>query len=180
LINPGKSFIQVGKFNEKLKVLEDLVKKSGDTLYTPIIATLVELASRQNFSDQRLLQAILKNLKLLEDSLRKFRAEKEHDMNDGLKALKAQEENLASQLDDYHHLEQRYVSDVHEANENIELLNALVLNLAVEITRKNDELRSIVHLCDTENEMFKAGQKRTALIKKDLNEAMGHVLSLHK
>jgi polyhydroxyalkanoate synthesis regulator phasin len=180
LINPGKSFIQVDKFNEKLKNLESLIKKSGDSLYAPIIETLVQLASQQNFSDQKILHAILKNLKELETSLQKFKTEREHDMNVGLKNLRAQEENLTSQLADYLHLEQKYYSDVAEANQNIEILNAELLNLNNEITRKTEELHNLVHLCDTENDMFKAGTQRMELIKKDLSQASNHAINLKK
>jgi len=179
LVNPGKSFIQVGKFNEKLQNLQALVKKSGDSMYEPIIATLVSLASEQNFSNQKILAAILKNLKDLETSLTKFKAEKELSMNAGLKILKAQEENLTSQLEDYHHLEQRNVSDVAEANQNIDLLNSDITNLTSEITRKTEEFTAIQHLCDRENEMFKAGSQRIGLIKKDLKEAAQHAVDLH-
>jgi len=165
---------------KKLKNLQELVQRSGDTLYTPIIQTLVQLASEQNFSDQKILQAILKNLKELETNLRNFKAEKEKDLNVTLKALKAQEENLSGQLDDYHKLEQRYLSDVAEANQNTELLNADLLNLSNEITRKQEELANIAHLCETENSMFTAGAQRIALIRKDLSDATSDVISLAK
>jgi hypothetical protein len=178
LINPGKSFIQVEKFNAKLKDLQALIKRSGDSLYTPIIATLVQLASEQNFSDQGILKAILKNLKELQDNLTKFRAEREASMNVTLKNLKAQEENLNSQLEDYHHLEQRYVSDVAEAHQNTQLLNTEITNLNTEIKRKQDEFESIVHLCNTEEEMFKTGTKRMELIRTDLDAAVKNAISL--
>jgi len=180
LNSAGKSFIQVEKFNAKLKDLQALIRKSGDTMYTPIIETLVQLASEQNFSDQKILQAILKNLKALEDNLRKFKAGQEYAMNATLSTLKAQEENLSGQLEDLLHLEQRYTSDVAEANQNIELLNTHITNFNSEIARKQDELKAVQHLCDTENEMFKAGQQRMDLIKKDLDAAAGHNLDLHK
>jgi len=179
LLNPGKSFIQVGKFNEKLQNLQNLVKSSGDSMYEPIIATLVSLASEQNFSDQKILAAILKNLKALDTSLLKFKEEKRHAMEEGMKQLKAIEENLQSQLEDHHHIEQKCVSDVAEANQNIDLLNTEITNLNSEITRKTDEFKAIEHLCATENNMFKNGSKRIALIKKDLAEASGHALNLH-
>jgi septal ring factor EnvC (AmiA/AmiB activator) len=177
---PGKSFIQITKFTEKLKDLQELVKKSGDTMYTPIIETLVQLASQQNFSDQKLLNTILKNLKALEDNLRKFKKEKEHDLDVTLKNLKAQEENLTAQLQDYHHLEQRYMSDVAEANTNTELLTGQLLIIAGEIARKQDEIRSLGHLCDTENDFFKTSTSRLAAIKKNVVDATNIVMALHK
>jgi len=179
LLNPGKSFIQVNEFNSKLKDLQMLVKKSGDTLYTPIIATLVELASEQNFSDQKILKAILSNLKALEENINKFKAEKKTALKVTLKTLKAQEQNLVGQLQDYAHLEQRYVSDVTEANENTAVLTDTLLNLNNEIARKEDELRNIDHLCDTENKMFKDGVTRVDAVKKDVNNAINHVMNLH-
>ena len=180
LVNPGKSFIQLSNFNQKLSNLESLIKKSGDTMYTPIIETLVQLASGQNFSDQGILKAILKNLNALEMNLTKFKKDKEVSMNVTLKNLKSQEENLVSQLDDYHHLEQRYVSDVSEANQNINLLTQDVLSLNGEITRKSEELRNIAHLCDTENDMFKLGKERLAAVKEGLKVALTHQMSLKK
>ena len=180
LTNPGTSFVQVKKFNKKLVDLKALIKRSGDGLYTPIIETLVQLASEQNFSDQKILSAILKNLKELETSLNKFKVERENSMNVTLKNLKAQSENLNGQLEDYHHLEQRYFSDVSEATQSTQLLNTEITNLSAEITRKTDELRSVTHLCNTENEMFSAGTKRMELIRSDLSLAVEHVMTLSK
>ena len=180
LINPGQSFVQIRKFNEKLAHLNELIKRSGDSLYTPIIATLVELASEQNFSDQKILSTILKNLKELENSLNAFRLERENAMNVTLKSMKAQEDNLAAQLTDYHHLEQRYASDVFEASQNTQLLNTEITNLNSEITRKQDELQSVTKLCDTENEMFTAGTQRMEMIKSDLTLAAENVISMSK
>jgi len=179
LLNPGKSFIQVDAFNSKLKDLQNLVKKSGDSLYTPIIETLVALASEQNFSDQKILKAILSNLKSLEQNITKFKAEKKTALKVTLKTLKAQEENLIGQLQDYAHLEQRYVSDVTEANQNTALLTETLSNLNNEIARKQDELRNIDHLCDTENKMFKDGVTRVDAVKKDVNSAISEVMNLH-
>ena len=180
LTNPGQSFVQVKKFNQKLAGLEALIKRSGDSLYTPIIETLVQLASEQNFSDQKILSAIMKNLKELETSLNLFKVERENSMNVTLKNLKAQQENLNGQLEDYHHLEQRYFSDVSEATQSTQLLNTEITNLSAEITRKTDELRSVTHLCNTENEMFSAGTKRMELIRSDLSLAVEHVMTLSK
>jgi DNA repair exonuclease SbcCD ATPase subunit len=157
LMNPGKSFIQIEKFNDKLATLQALIKKSGDSLYTPIIETLVQLASEQNFSDQKILQAILKNLKALETNLLQFKGERETAMNTTLKNLRAQEENLNGQSQDYNHLEQRYASNIHEAEQNTSLLQTEVSNLNTEIARKQSELENITHLCNTENDLFKSG-----------------------
>jgi hypothetical protein len=182
LINPvpRHSFIQIEKFTQKLKDLQELVQKSGDTMYTPIIQTLVQLASQQNFSDQKLLNTILKNLKALEDSLLKFKKEKEHDLDVTLVNLKAQEENLTAQLQDYHHLEQRYVSDVSEATTQTALLESQLLNFATEVARKQDEIRSLNHLCDTENEFFKTSKSRVAAIKQNVVDATNIAMALHK
>lgn len=177
LLNPG-SFVQIKKFNEKLNTLQSLIQKSGDTMYTPIIQTLISLASQGNFSDQKILRAILDNLKQLETSLNNYKKERETDMNVNLKNLKAQEENLNGQLNDYHKLEQRGVSDVHEANQNTELLNTEITNLTSEIARKRDEFKAIEHLANTENAMFKSGIQRIELMRKDVSEASNHVISL--
>jgi chromosome segregation ATPase len=180
LMNPGKSFIQIEKFNDKLATLQALIKKSGDSLYTPIIETLVQLASEQNFSDQKILQAILKNLKALETNLLQFKGERETAMNTTLKNLRAQEENLNGQSQDYNHLEQRYASNIHEAEQNTSLLQTEVSNLNTEIARKQSELENITHLCNTENDLFKSGSQRMQLIKADLDLAVNHAMALVK
>jgi hypothetical protein len=180
LVNPGKAFVQISKFNEKLNNLQELIKKSGDNMYTPIIETLVQLASEGNFSDQRILQSILKNLHDLEVNLQKFKTEREHDMKVNMKNHRAQEENLTSQLGDYMHLEQKYLSDIAEAHQNISVLNTEILNLNTEITTKNEEAHNIAHLCNTENDMFKSGTQRINLIKHDLNAAVNSNMNLHK
>jgi len=181
LINPaGKSFIQIGTFNEKLKDLETLIKKSNDPLYTPILETLVQLASEQNFSDQKILKAILKNLNALAANIRKFKKDLKASLKSTLITLKKQEENLIQQLQDYHHLEQRYTSDVVEANENTGILNEALLSLASEVAKKEGELRNIGHLCDTENKMFKDGLQRLSTMKKDVTDAVNTIMDLNK
>jgi chromosome segregation ATPase len=179
LINPGQ-FVQIQKFNDKLKNLQELIKKSGDSLYTPIIQTLVELASEQNFSDQKILKAILSNLNQLQASLESFKKERETALNVTLKNLKAQEENLNGQLNDYHKLEQSAVSSINEANQNTVVLNTEITNLTAEIDRKNEEYKSIQHLCETEQKTFQDGTKRINLIREDLKSATNHIIDLAK
>jgi len=101
-------------------------------------------------------------------------------MNTTLKNLRAQEENLNGQSQDYTHLEQRYASNIREAEQNTQLLQTEVSNLNSEIARKQSELENVTHLCNTENELFKSGTQRMQLIKADLDLAVSHAISLVK
>ena len=172
LIKPtGRSFVQL-KFHRKLADLQDMVRKSGDTLYTPIIAILIGFASEQNFSKQNLLKQILLNIHKLKANIEKFKGEKEGSMNSKMMMVKTQEENLESQIGDYQHLSERYVSIVTEAHQNMALLNTDFSNLQSEIGRKNTELETLNKLCEEENTMYKKGIDRIVLIKEGITEAL--------
>ena len=129
LIKPtGKSFVQI-KFHTKLNKLQKLVRNSGDAFYTPILTALINLASEQNFSDQKILKQILINLAKLKINIEKFKAEKESTMNQLMTTLKSQEQNLESQIGDFQHLSERYVSTVTEAHQSMDILNTDFTNL---------------------------------------------------
>lgn len=171
LINPtGRSFVQL-KFDSKLNHLNRLISKSGETFYTPIIATLVQFASEQNFSNQSILKQILVTIHKLRENIEKFKAEKEGSMNNRMMLLKKQEENLDSQIVDYQHMSEKFVSIVSEAHQNMALLNREFTNLQSEIGRKNTELETLNRLCEEENTMYKTGIDRILLIKEGIREA---------
>jgi len=169
--SPGKSFVQL-RFHNKLENLQELVAKSHDTLYTPILTTLINLATEQNFSNQKVLKQILLNLRRLRINIEKYKAEKEMAMNEQMKVLKQEEENLESQIGDYQHLSERYVSVVVEAHQNMALLNRDFTNLKSEIERKNSELETVNHLCEEEDTMYKKGINRIITIKEGISEAL--------
>jgi len=172
LLTPsGKSFVQL-KFHKSLESLQELVMRSHDTLYTPILSTLITLATEQNFSNQNVLKQILLNLRKLKMNIEKFKAEKEMAMNDQMRILKQEEENLESQIGDYQHLSERYVSIVVEAHQNMALLNRDFTNFQSEIARKNSELETVNHLCEEEDTMYKKGINRISLIKEGISEAL--------
>ena len=137
LIKPSaRSFVQL-KFHRKLKDLQELIEKSGNSHYSPIISALIGFASEENFSNQSILKQILLNIHKLKSNIEKFRAEKEGSMNNRMVLLKKQQENLESQIVDYQHLSERYVSIVTEAHQNMALLNREFTNLQSEIGRKH-------------------------------------------
>jgi len=174
------SLIQLNKFNENLGKLQALIAKSGDALYTPIIQTLVELATEGHFSDQAVLRKILTTLAQLKASVEKFRDEKHKQLNETMVLYKSQEENLESQIVQYSKLGERYLSVVAEAHQNMDVLSKDVANLRDEIRRKESESMQISHLCDLENKVFKNGKSRVALVIKDLQDALGQVQTLSK
>jgi len=134
--------IQLKKFNKKLAKLKALIEKSGDTLYTPIIATLVELASQQNFSDQGLLKNILARIADLEKAFAKFKTEREAYFNLTMKNLKEQEENLTSQIQDLVKLRHALLSTIAEASQAMEILSKDITNLTSEMARKKKRRNS--------------------------------------
>jgi len=178
LLNPTtKSFIQV-KFNKKLTKLQEMVKKSGDILYTPLISALVELAAEGHFSDQTILKKILKTLGELRKNIEKFRADKETELNESMKTYKSQEQNLEDQIFDYTKLGSSYVSVSAEAHQSMQILTKDIQSLGDEVKRKQAEALSVSHLCDLENNLFKGGKKRMDLIIGDLKTALGQAQQL--
>ena len=172
LIKPsGRSFVQL-KFHKKLFDLQQLLSRTGETLFTPIISTLVQLASEQNFSNQHILKQILLNLRKLRASIEKYKAEKESGMNSKMVLLKQQQDNLESQISDYKRLSERYVSIITEADHNMGLLNNDFSNLQTEVGRKSTELLSLNKLCEEENTMYKKGINRIVEIKDGIREAL--------
>jgi hypothetical protein len=153
--------------------LQELLQKTGDTLYTPIITALVNLASESSFSDQSVLKQILFNLRKLRANIEKFKGEKEYDMNNRMVILKKEQENLESQIGDYQHLSERYVSIVTEAHQNMDLLNKDFSNIQAEVERKNSELQNLNHLCEEENTMYKRGINRIIEVKDGIRNALG-------
>lgn len=172
LIKPtGRSFVQL-KFHRRLDQLQALLQKTGDNFYTPVISTLVSLASETNFADQRILKQILLNIRNLRASIEKFKSEKEYAMNEKMVILKKQQENLQSQIGDFQHLAERYVSIVTEAHQNMDLLNKDFSNLQAEIQRKSGEMENLNHLCEEENTMYKKGIGRILEIKDGIRTAL--------
>lgn len=172
LIKPtGRSFVQL-RFHKKLDDLQQLLSKTGETFFTPIISTLVELASEQEFSNQHILKQILLNLRKLRSSIEKFKAEKESTMNSKMILLKQQQDNLESQISDYKRLSERYVSVITEAEHNMNLLNSDFSNIQTEVGRKTTELESLNKLCEEENTMYKRGINRIVEIKEGIKDAL--------
>ena len=149
-----------------------MIEKSGNSHYSPIISALIGFASEENFSNQSILKQILLNIHKLKSNIEKFRAEKEGSMNNRMVLLKKQQENLESQIVDYQHLSERYVSIVTEAHQNMALLNREFTNLQSEIGRKHTELDTLYKLCEEENSMYKKGIDRIVLIKEGIREAL--------
>jgi hypothetical protein len=93
------SLVQVNEFSTKLKELKDLLSNSKDSIYSPIISTLLELStSETNFSDQAILHKIHRTLISLAKSLASFRKKQEDSFHNDLKVLGVQSQNTRSRV----------------------------------------------------------------------------------
>jgi len=171
--------IQLKKFNKKLAKLKTLIEESGDTMYTPMIATLVDLASQHNFSDQGVLNTLLKNINNLEQAFRKYRTERETYFNDTMKTLKSQEENLTSQIHDLVKLRHSLLSSIAEASQAMEILSKDIANITSEMARKKSEGTQIGSLCDIETSSFKAGSALVTAVNSQITDAIAACQQLH-
>jgi chromosome segregation ATPase len=155
---PG-ALVQVSKFQEKLAELKSLLNNNSDSLYSPMISVLLDLATEQNFSDQTVLRKILQNLNNLDKALREFRAKQETTLNSEMKNIKKQIKNVKGRIRAYRRMRQQAVSKAIDANHYISFYNHEITHFNAEKGRMTDELHLFEKLCAFEKKVHITGSK---------------------
>jgi chromosome segregation ATPase len=157
LLNRSPSaLVQVNKFQEKLAELKSLLNNHSDSLYSPMVGVLLDLATSQNFSDQAVLRKILQNLNNLDAALRNFRNKQESSLNSEVASLKKQTSNVKSRIRAYHRMKQQSYSKVLDATNYINFYRQEQNHFNAELGRQNDELNLFTKLCSFERNIHKS------------------------
>jgi len=148
LLNRSPSaLVQVNKFQEKLAELKSLLNNNSDSLYSPMIGVLLDLATEQNFSDQTVLRKILQNLNNLDAALRNFRTKQESSLNTEVGSLRKQTRNVKSRIRAYHRMKQQAYSKVLDATNYINFYRHEQTHFTSEQGRQTNELNLFEKLC---------------------------------
>jgi len=153
--SPG-ALVQVNKFQQKLAELKSLLNNNSDSLYSPMIGVLLDLATEQNFSDQAVLRKILQNLKNLDAALRNFRAKQEAALNSEIKSIRKQIRNVKQRIRAYHRMKQQAYSKVIDATNYINFYKHEKEHFTAEQSRQTDELNLFKKLCTFERNVHKS------------------------
>jgi septal ring factor EnvC (AmiA/AmiB activator) len=146
----GHSFVQLNKFTDKLNELKGMLNSETDSLYTPLVSVLLELASEQNFTDQTIMKKILENINNLESNLRTFRQQKESGLNSELKNLKSTGINLGKIINAYENMRAQSFSKKIDAQHYIHFYTNEITHFNAEKARKTDELGLLQKICNFE------------------------------
>lgn len=142
------SFVQLHTFNDKLRQLNSLMIKSKDTTYTPLVATLLQLAQVHGFADQKILGQIMNVLTKLEGNLKEFRKKQNTDGKANIESLKARAEEKIKQIRSIAIMVAEGDSEYLD-NENISKNAAQEIDAVDrEIERKQLEMRFWKKICD--------------------------------
>jgi len=144
------SFVQLNKFTDKLNELQGMLNNDNDSLYSPLVSVLVELASEQNFSDQKMLQNILQNINNLDKSLKDFRKQREATFNSEMKTLKSNATNLLKIKGAYENMRAQSISKRIDAQHYIQFYNHEIAHFKAEIGRKTADKVLIDKLAEYE------------------------------
>jgi len=160
------SFVQMNKFTEKLNELQGMLNNDSDSLYSPLVSVLLELASEQNFADQGMLKKILQNIDNLDKSLKDFRKQREDTLNSEMKSLKSNAANLIKIKNAYENMRAQSVSKRIDAQHYMQFYTHEIAHYVAEIARKNADKALIDKLCAFENKAHEEDKKGIQDFKK--------------
>jgi len=164
LFNRGpKAFVQVNKFQQKLAELKDMLNSNSDSLYSPIISVLLDLATEQNFADQGILKKILENLRNLDKALKDFRTKQEKGLDAELLNLKKQVKNVKQRIRAYRRMSHQASSKAIDARHYIVFYTHEIKHFNAEKKRMEEAKNFFNKLCDFQKAVHK---KNVATIKK--------------
>jgi len=155
---PG-ALVQVNKFQEKLAELKGLLNNNSDSLYSPIVSVLLDLATEQNFSDQGVLRKILQNLNNLDKALKDFRAKQEKSFGAELKNIRKQIKNVKQRIRAYRRMRTQAISKRIDAQHYLTFYGHEIVHFNAEKGRKETELHMFKKLCAFEKRMHKRAVK---------------------
>jgi chromosome segregation ATPase len=143
----GRAFVQLETFNDKLHELKDLLSKSQDGIYGPLVTTLLSLAEGKGFSDQKVLAQIMGVLNKLEGNLVHFRQLQEKESKQNLKNLKTKATEQGKQIRALAGMVAQLNSDFSNNESIVKFANVDLVTLAAEVKRKSDELNYWKGVC---------------------------------
>jgi len=164
---PG-ALVQVNKFQQKLAELKEMLNNNSDSLYTPIISVLLDLATEQNFADQGILRKILDNLRNLDKALRDFRTKQEKSLDAELVTLKKQIKNVKHRIRAYRRMSHQAASKAIDARHYIAFFKHEVAHFTAEKNRMTAAKNFFTKLCDFERMVHKKARANNKRIKKEV------------
>jgi len=174
---PG-ALVQVNKFQEKLAELKGLLNNNSDSLYSPIISVLLDLATEQNFSDQGVLRKILQNLNSLDKALKEFRSKQEKGLNAEMKTIRKQMKNVKQRIRAYRRMKSQAISKRIDAQHYMTFYGHEIKHFNAEKGRKEAELNMFKKLCDFERRMHKRGVKAYKFFKQVAKDVSARILKI--
>jgi len=162
----GNSFVQLKNFKVKLDELKTALNNSNQSLYGPIISTLLDLATEQNFSDQSTLAKIISNLKALRANIISFRRKQEASLDTEVSIIRKQIKNAEQRIDVYRRLRAQAVSQGVDAKRYIRFYTSEIEHYNNLISTKNSEIRAFNKICTFEKKSLKRDVRRAKLSSK--------------
>jgi len=175
--SPG-ALVQIVKFQQKLAELKELLNNNSDSLYSPIVTVLLDLATEQNFSDQSVLRKILQNLNNLGNALRQFRAKQEASLKSEMVSLRKQMKNVRGRIRAYRRMRAQAVSKKIDAGHYMSFYTHEISHFNAEKGRKGDELRMFKKLCAFEKRIHNEGRANFSVAHATANNLFGQVQRL--
>jgi len=156
LVNGSKpgAFIQVDKFQSTVNELQTKMKNmDSQGLFTPLLSTLVTLASEGNFTNQKILRKILGLLNKIKNNLESFSKKHEKDFTKILALIKKQRNLKISEYHDLRKMQAEAASNIKfhaevkaHANSSLGLLKSQKL-------KKDKELSQWKNICVKEKSL---------------------------
>jgi len=174
---PG-ALVQVNKFQEKLNELKELLNNNSDSLYSPIVSVLLDLATEQNFSDQGVLRKILQNLNNLDKALKEFRQKQEKALDAEMKNIRAQIKNVKQRIRAYRRMRSQAVSKRIDAQHYLTFYGHEIVHFNAEKGRKEGELHMFKKLCEFEKRMHASAMMHYKFFKGVAKDVFARVQKL--
>jgi len=179
LYNKGpRALVQINKFQSKLTELKELLNNNSDSLYSPIVSVLLDLATEQNFADQGVLKKILQNLNNLDKALKDFRLKQEKSLDAEIKSVRAQIKNTRQRIRAYRRMRAQSNSKRIDATHYINFYTHEIQHFAAETGRKEHELNLFTKLCDFEKKIHKRTTTSHKWLKAQVAKTLGELQKL--
>lgn len=170
----SKSFVQLKTSTFARKVNDLKIVLAGitarESMYSPMITTLLTLAQNRNFSDQELIKKILQILSKLEENLRDFRKRQENEQKEIIQTFRKKILTLRQELkikaDQLYSTKSVIASKEDISKSVIQVKKELQRTIA----RKNFEIEYWRNLCKFQNEMKIKDDAWRDKARKDLDE----------
>jgi len=164
---PG-AFVQVNKFQQKLSELKEMLNTNSDSLYSPIISVLLDLATERNFADQGILKKILDNLRNLDKALKDFRAKQEKSLDAEMVNLRKQVKNVKQRIRAYRRMSHQAASKELDARHYIVFFTNEIQHFTSEKNRMEEAKRYLAKLCEFQKKVHKKSTTSLKLSSKHI------------